>query len=51
MNGKSLRGDRILRYVNAFCPQCHDEDPWRPLADVARLSGWLAAREHHSTVA
>jgi 7,8-dihydro-6-hydroxymethylpterin dimethyltransferase len=45
MNGKSLRGDRILRYVNAFCPQCHDEDPWRPLADVARLSGWLAARD------
>ena len=45
MTGKSLRGDRILRYVNAFCPQCHDEDPWRPLPNVDRLSGWLAARD------
>ncbi|MBJ7340658.1 radical SAM protein [Mycolicibacterium sp.] len=40
-----LRDDRILRYVNAFCPQCHAEDPHRSLADVARLSGWLAARD------
>ncbi|MCV7136988.1 radical SAM protein [Mycobacterium hodleri] len=40
-----LRDDRILRYVNAFCPHCHAEEPDRPLADVARLSGWLAARD------
>ncbi|MEZ0363709.1 radical SAM protein [Mycobacterium sp. pUA109] len=40
-----LRGDRILRYVNAFCPHCHTEQPDRPLRDVARLSGWLAERD------
>ncbi|WP_284230823.1 radical SAM protein [Mycobacterium antarcticum] len=40
-----LRDDRILRYVNAFCPECHAEEPHRPLADVVRLSGWLAARQ------
>jgi hypothetical protein len=38
-----LRGDRILRYVNAFCPQCHLSD--RPLTQVRRLSGWLAERD------
>jgi uncharacterized radical SAM superfamily Fe-S cluster-containing enzyme len=43
--GRGLRGDRIHRYVNAFCPRCHDEHPERDLADVARLSGWLAERE------
>lgn len=43
--GMPLRDDRILRYVNAFCPHCHAEQPNRPLADVARLSGWLAARD------
>ncbi|MFC9964134.1 radical SAM protein [Nocardia ignorata] len=37
-----LRGDRILRYVTAFCPHCHDD---RPLPEVARLSGWLAERD------
>lgn len=42
MAGMGLRGDRIHRYVNAFCPHCHDE---RPLRDVARLSGWLAVRD------
>jgi uncharacterized radical SAM superfamily Fe-S cluster-containing enzyme len=42
--GMPLRGDRILRYVNAFCPRCHDEWPERPLEEVPRLSGWLAAR-------
>ncbi|MBO3745957.1 radical SAM protein [Streptosporangiaceae bacterium NEAU-GS5] len=42
-----LRGDRIHRYVNAFCPRCHDEDPLRPLEEVARLSGWLAERAGH----
>jgi len=40
-----LRGDRLHRYVNAFCPHCHAEDPNRPLSSVARLSGWLAERD------
>lgn len=40
-----LRDYRIHRYVNAFCPQCHEEDPDRPLAEVQRLSGWLADRD------
>ena len=42
--GMGLRGDRILRYVNAFCPHCHAEDPERPLGGVPRLSGRLAVR-------
>jgi uncharacterized radical SAM superfamily Fe-S cluster-containing enzyme len=45
MTGMALRGDRVLRYVTAFCPRCHDEAPERPLTDVARLSGWLAERD------
>lgn len=45
MNGMELRGDRIHRYVNAFCPSCHEEKPARALGDVARLSGWLSVRE------
>jgi uncharacterized radical SAM superfamily Fe-S cluster-containing enzyme len=40
-----LRGDRIHRYVNAFCPQCHVDDPHRPLEMVRRLSGWLVERD------
>ena len=40
-----LRGDRILRYVTAFCPRCHDEAPERPLTEVVRLSGCLMARD------
>jgi uncharacterized radical SAM superfamily Fe-S cluster-containing enzyme len=40
-----LRGDRIHRYVSAFCPLCHDESPERPLADVVRLSGRLMERD------
>ncbi|MGH3724019.1 MAG: radical SAM protein [Mycobacterium sp.] len=40
-----LREDRILRYVNAFCPRCHDDNPERPLTEVDRLSGWLVHRE------
>lgn len=36
-----LRGDRILRYVNAFCPRCHGQD----LHEVERLSGYLAERD------
>jgi hypothetical protein len=43
--GMPLRGDRIHRYVNAFCPHCHDEQPDRPLETVLRLSGWLAERD------
>ena len=41
--GMPLRGDRILRYVTAFCPQCHAQG--RSLSDVRRLSGWLAERD------
>jgi len=41
--GMGLRGDRIHRYVNAFCPHCHS--PEVPLAQVRRLSGWLAERD------
>lgn len=40
--GMQLRSYRIHRYVNAFCPVCHEEDPYRPLAQVERLTGWLA---------
>ena len=43
--GMELRGDRIHRYVNAFCPHCHVEQPDRPLKEVARLSGWLVERD------
>lgn len=43
--GMGLRDDRIHRYVTAFCPRCHDEDPERPLSDVARLSGMLVERD------
>src|SRR3954468_12319409 len=45
MNGMRLRGDRIHRYVNAFCPLCHDDEPHRPLDQVPRLSGRLAERD------
>ncbi len=41
--GQPLRGDRIHRYVNAFCPRCHEIDP--PLAQVRRLSGVLLVRD------
>ncbi len=43
--GMPLRGDRVHRYVNAFCPLCHEEQPDRPLAEVQRLSGWLVERQ------
>lgn len=45
MPGMPLRNDRILRYVNAFCPECHTEQPDRPLAEVQRLGGYLAEAE------
>ena len=43
--GMPVREDRILRYVNAFCPHCHKEHPGRRLEDVDRLSGYLAEAE------
>jgi uncharacterized radical SAM superfamily Fe-S cluster-containing enzyme len=43
--GMPLREDRIHRYVNAFCPHCHDENPDRSLEEVPRLSGYLAEAE------
>jgi len=43
--GMPVRDDRILRYVNAFCPECHEEHPNRPLGEVPRLSGYLAEAE------
>ncbi|GIE78157.1 radical SAM protein [Actinoplanes philippinensis] len=43
--GMPLRGDRIHRYVNAFCPHCHLDDPGGDLAGVARLSGRLMIRD------
>jgi uncharacterized radical SAM superfamily Fe-S cluster-containing enzyme len=45
MPGMPLRGDRLLRYVAAFCPHCHAEAPERPLAEVRRLSGYLAEED------
>ena len=41
--GQPLRGDRIHRYVVAFCPLCHLDNP--PLAQVRRLSGRLIVRD------
>ncbi len=41
--GQPLRGDRIHRYVTAFCPSCHAENP--PLADVRRLAGRLVVAD------
>lgn len=43
--GMGLRGDRVHRYVTAFCPRCHEDAPERDLADVARLSGLLVERD------
>lgn len=43
--GMPVREDRILRYVNAFCPHCHEERPDRPLEEVSRLSGYLSEAE------
>jgi len=45
MPGMPLRGDRIHRYVAAFCPHCHHEEPDRPLAEVRRLAGYLTEEE------
>jgi 7,8-dihydro-6-hydroxymethylpterin dimethyltransferase len=43
--GLPVREDRILRYVTAFCPRCHDDDPTRPLELVERLGGYLSEAE------
>ncbi|MBV9787714.1 MAG: radical SAM protein, partial [Chloroflexi bacterium] len=45
MPGMPLRNDRILRYVNAFCPECHTSQPERSLTEVQRLGGYLAEEE------
>jgi hypothetical protein len=47
MPGMPLRADRVVRYVNAFCPECHREQPDGPLADVLRLSGYLVESDGH----
>lgn len=41
--GQPLRGDRIHRYVSAYCPDCHEPD--QPLIQVQRLSGALIERD------
>ena len=43
--GMPLRNYRLHRYVTAFCPHCHAEDPTAPLDAVARLSGYLVEEE------
>ena len=43
--GMPLRGDRLHRYVTAFCPHCHVEHPDRPLGEVRRLAGYLAEED------
>ena len=48
MNGMELRDDRVMRYVGAFCPECHREEPWRPLDEVERLSGYLSEEAGHA---
>lgn len=45
MPGMPLRSDRVMRYVTAFCPLCHEADPDRPLAEVPRLAGCLMERD------
>lgn len=44
-SGPPLRGDRLHRYVTAFCPACHADEPDRPLGQVRRLAGVLSIRE------
>ncbi|NHN56119.1 radical SAM protein [Calidifontibacter sp. DB0510] len=40
-----LRGDRIHRYVDAYCPLCHEAEPERPLSQVHRLAARLMVRD------
>ena len=44
-SGMPLRGDRLHRYVTAFCPHCHAENPDAPLESVQRLAGYLAEED------
>lgn len=37
-----VRADRIRQYVNAYCGECHRENPDRPLSTVDRLPGYLS---------
>ena len=41
--GQPLRGDRIHKYVTAYCPDCHNADA--ELDTVQRLSGILLVRD------
>jgi 7,8-dihydro-6-hydroxymethylpterin dimethyltransferase len=43
--GMPLRDERVMRYVTAFCPECHREAPDQDLAGVRRLAGYLAERD------
>lgn len=43
--GMPLRDERVMRYVTAFCPECHNEQPDQDLANVRRLSGYLSERD------
>ena len=43
--GMPLRDERVMRYVTAFCPECHRESPEQNLANVRRLSGYIAERD------
>ena len=51
--GMPVRTDRIHRYVTAFCPRCHDEEPGRPLDHGIVRALWLpydeivARRDEH----
>jgi uncharacterized radical SAM superfamily Fe-S cluster-containing enzyme len=45
MPGMPLRGDRLHRYVAAFCPHCYYEEPELPLHEVRRLAGYLAEED------
>ena len=43
--GMPLRGDRVMRYVTAFCPECHADHPDQDLTSVRRLSGYITERD------
>lgn len=45
MPGMPVRTNTIHRYVSAFCPHCHHEQPDRPLAEVRRLAGYLSEED------
>ena len=43
MSPMPMRDYRVHRYVNAFCPHCHADNP--PLDQVERLSGYLVEEQ------